>query len=145
MATLPEKPLAGAKILSLDDRLRFCKICTNRKLDFNTGIVCNLTGAKPAFEHTCSTFALDEPEAQRLVALEKAGEEEEMRGAGTSLERKGMKMGVFGGVVMIVIALVWFFAGLAGGRIFFYPPVLFVIGVSALIKGLANGNIAGNK
>src|SRR5260370_33128427 len=32
--------------------------------------------------------------------------------------------GVLGGVLMIVIAIVWFVVGLAGGRIFFYPPVL---------------------
>ncbi|HZY80158.1 MAG TPA: hypothetical protein VFE50_11590 [Cyclobacteriaceae bacterium] len=131
--------------LSLDDRLRFCKICTNRKLDFNTGLVCSLTSVKPAFEQTCPSFSLDEPEAHRLVALEKAGEEEEDRGGSTTLEGKGIKMGVLGGIIMAVIAVVWFFAGLAADRIFFYPPILFVIGVYAIIKGLANGNIAGNK
>ena len=37
---------------------------------------------------------------------------------------------------MIVIAVVWFVAGLAGGRIFFYPPVLLIIGIVAVAKGL---------
>jgi hypothetical protein len=44
--------------------------------------------------------------------------------------------GVLGGVLMVVIAVVWFVAGLAGGRIFFYPPVLLIIGIVAVIKGL---------
>jgi len=50
---------------------------------------------------------------------------------------------VLGGV--IVIAVVWFFGGLAAGIIFFYPPILFVIGIAALIHGLATGNFAGNR
>jgi hypothetical protein len=37
---------------------------------------------------------------------------------------------------MMVIAVVWFVLGLMGGIIFFYPPILFVIGIAALIKGI---------
>lgn len=44
--------------------------------------------------------------------------------------------GVIGGMLMMIIALVWFFAGLAGGIIFFYPPILFVIGIAAFVKGI---------
>jgi hypothetical protein len=43
--------------------------------------------------------------------------------------------GVIGGVLMMVIAVVWFIVGLAGGIIFFYPPILFVIGIVAIVKG----------
>jgi hypothetical protein len=43
--------------------------------------------------------------------------------------------GVVGGILMILIALVWFVVGLAGGIIFFYPPILAVIGFVAIIKG----------
>ncbi|HMJ69103.1 MAG TPA: hypothetical protein VK508_09410 [Cyclobacteriaceae bacterium] len=132
--------------LTLDEQLRYCKICTNRKMDFNTGLVCSLTMAKPTFDVKCVTFNLDEPEAQRLVALEKAATEEEATTSGVfSMEQKGIKKGVLGGIAMIAIALVWFFVGLAADRIFFYPPVLFVIGIYALIKGLADGNVAGGK
>jgi hypothetical protein len=101
---------------------------------------------KPAFDIQCTTFKLDEPEAQRLVALEKAAMDEETatRG-GFSIEQKGVRKGMLGGIAMIAIALVWFFVGLAADRIFFYPPILFVIGVYALIKGLATGNVAGEK
>jgi hypothetical protein len=47
----------------------------------------------------------------------------------------GVNAGVVGGLVMILIAVVWFVAGLAVGIIFFYPPILAVIGVIAIIKG----------
>jgi hypothetical protein len=44
--------------------------------------------------------------------------------------------GLWGGVAMMVIAAVWFVLGLYGGRIFFYPPILFVLGLAAMIKGM---------
>jgi hypothetical protein len=47
-----------------------------------------------------------------------------------------LNAGVIGGVLMMLIAVAWFVAGLAAGRIFFYPPILLVIGVVAVIKGL---------
>jgi hypothetical protein len=43
--------------------------------------------------------------------------------------------GVAGGVLMMLIAVVWLVVGLACGRIFFYPPILFVIGIVAIVKG----------
>ncbi len=60
-------------------------------------------------------------------------------------EKKGIKAGVLGGLIMIVIALIWFFAGLDAGYIYYYPPILFVIGLYALIKGLISGNFVGKK
>jgi len=50
-----------------------------------------------------------------------------------------MNAGVIGGVLMILIAVIWFVAGLAGGIIFFYPPILAVIGLIAIGKGLMGG------
>jgi hypothetical protein len=46
-----------------------------------------------------------------------------------------MNAGIVGGLLMILIAVVWFVVGLAFGIIFFYPPILAVIGVIAIIKG----------
>ena len=44
--------------------------------------------------------------------------------------------GVAGGVLMMIIAVVWFIAGLALiNRAFIYPPILFVIGIIAIVKG----------
>jgi hypothetical protein len=43
---------------------------------------------------------------------------------------------VIGGVITMLVAVVWFFGGLAAGYIFFYPPVMFVLGLIAVIKGL---------
>jgi hypothetical protein len=43
---------------------------------------------------------------------------------------------VFTGILMMAGAAVWFFGGLAAGYIFFYPPVLFLVGIGTVVKGL---------
>jgi hypothetical protein len=44
---------------------------------------------------------------------------------------------VIGGGLTMIIAVVWFVVGLVAlGFIFFYPPVLFVLGLAATINGL---------
>ena len=42
-----------------------------------------------------------------------------------------------------MIAAVWFGVAWEYGWIFFYPPILFVIGLYAFIKGIVTGNISG--
>ena len=58
-------------------------------------------------------------------------------------EKKGIEKGMMGGIVMMVLAAVWFFGGYAMGIIFFYPPILFLFGLFAFAKGLFTGNVAG--
>jgi hypothetical protein len=43
---------------------------------------------------------------------------------------------VASGFVMIIAAIAWFVGGLLWlNRIFFYPPVLLILGIAAIIKG----------
>ncbi len=61
------------------------------------------------------------------------------------MAKKGIDNGVLGGLGMIALSVVWFFAGFfLLNRIFFYPIILFVFGIYAVIKGLATGNFRGN-
>jgi hypothetical protein len=60
-------------------------------------------------------------------------------------EKKGIAKGVLGGFAMMAIAVVWFVAGWAVGYIFFYPPILFLIGLYATLKGVFTGNLAGEE
>jgi hypothetical protein len=41
-----------------------------------------------------------------------------------------------GGLVAMAIAVIWFFGGLFFGVCFFYPPILFVLGAIAVVRGL---------
>ncbi len=47
--------------------------------------------------------------------------------------------GVIGGILMMAIAAVWFFLGLAADRIFIYLPILFCIGFVSMVKGFTGG------
>ncbi|MFT5617355.1 MAG: hypothetical protein ACI85I_000572 [Arenicella sp.] len=46
---------------------------------------------------------------------------------------------------MIAIAIVWFVLGYMAGYIFYYPPILFLVGVFALVKGVIERNVSGKK
>lgn len=56
-----------------------------------------------------------------------------------SIEGRVFNSGMAGGALAMVIAVVWFVVGLAADRIFIYPPILFVIGLVAVFKGLFEG------
>ncbi len=50
----------------------------------------------------------------------------------------GINAGIGGGMLMMLLAVIWFFGALIlADRIFLYPPILFVLGLIAVFKGLA--------
>jgi hypothetical protein len=50
----------------------------------------------------------------------------------------------YGGLLVIGVAAVWFLAGLAAGLIFYYPPILVVVGLVALVIGITKRGVRGN-
>ena len=47
---------------------------------------------------------------------------------------------VIGGLVVMLVAVGWFVAGLAADVIFFYPPVRFILRMITVVKGImSNG------
>ena len=133
--------------MTKEQQMQFCKVCTNRHFDPASGIVCKLTLKKPDFLDKCEKFIVDN---ETINALKRQIEQSKVRerdnsGGFFDIEKKGIRKGVLGGIIIIVIAVGWFFLGLATDRIFFYPPVLAIIGIVAIIKGLADGNFVGEK
>ncbi len=47
---------------------------------------------------------------------------------------------ILGGIACMVGAVVWFGVGLALDRLFFYPPILFVLGIVAVCRGVYQAN-----
>ena len=132
--------------MTLEERLQFCRACTNRKMNPAIGLVCSLNDEKPQFEGNCADFNMDPVEAERLTRLQQDAEyEEETSGGFFGAEQRGIQKGVMGVLAMIAIAIVWFVVGWQMGYIYFYPPILLCIGIYALVKGLIKGNISGNK
>ncbi len=62
---------------------------------------------------------------------------------GFGWEQRGWDAGMMGGLTMMAIAALWLVAGLYFGRIFFYPVILFIIGLVGFFRGLFTGNISG--
>lgn len=86
---------------------------------------------------------VEKPVARKLDVRKKTSRGRRSSGPRVSFEEGwfgSINAGVAGGVLMMIIAAVWFFVGLAADRIFFYPPVLFVIGIGAIFKGLTGGD-----
>ena len=124
----------------------FCGRCINYQFSLDQGLLCKLTQKKPDFIDECSSFVLDSDREQRQLNEQKRLDALEARSAENEAfapEKKGVQKGIIGGIIMIAIAIIWFFVGLAAGYIFFYPPILFIIGIYALIKGLLQGNFMG--
>ena len=71
----------------------------------------------------------DEEEERRRRRRRRNQEALQKGGVGTP------KASIGGGIAMMVGAVVWFCDGLAFDRIFFYPPILFVFGIVAVVKG----------
>ena len=55
-----------------------------------------------------------------------------------SLEGRIFNGSTVGGAVAMLVAVVWFVVGFFAGWVFFYPPILFVIGLVGFIRGLVN-------
>jgi hypothetical protein len=50
-----------------------------------------------------------------------------------------------GGLIVVGLAVVWFLGGLAAGLIFYYPPVLLILGVIALVVGSNQRGLRGEE
>lgn len=110
----------------------------------------------PAVEELPEVLPADEGDAARYgLRAEKPGPEarrprrrrprrlDVRRYDSDSAPKGGFRYSVLGGLIMMAGAVVWFGLGLAFGILFWYPPILFVLGAIAFIKGLASGNVAG--
>jgi len=52
------------------------------------------------------------------------------------LEQRAFDAGILGGLALMAISVAWFVGGLFFGIIFYYPPILFIIGIAAMIRGV---------
>jgi len=130
--------------MTRQEQLAYCRICHNKEMSAQ-GLICKLTQAKADFDPVCENFDLDEVAQAKREARERELAASEADNDFFAAEKKGLKGGVLGGLAMIVIAVVWFVVGYQAGYIYFYPPILFVIGLVGLIKGLIDGNASGEK
>ncbi|MFD0860857.1 hypothetical protein ACFQ1M_01445 [Sungkyunkwania multivorans] len=52
---------------TLEERLSLCKVCLNKKVDFNKGLLCGLSLEKPAFTTFCESYEEDTKAIEKLA------------------------------------------------------------------------------
>ena len=57
-------------------------------------------------------------------------------GGAFELEKSALNAGAMGGIGIMALAAVWFVGGYAAGYIFYYPPILFLIGLASTLKAV---------
>lgn len=89
--------------MNINERLTYCAICQNRKIDLKTGLLCSLTNKKPEFEDTCDKFIKDEKEAERKLKLKLAGAGNARAQSGSLHPKKNINYGIFLTILGIII------------------------------------------
>lgn len=127
--------------MSRSHTIKYCEKCTKRSFSPKSGIICSLTEAPADFIDTCPTYEEDEKEARMIAMVQEDKINEQKKREPFRMEKSVLNGGIVGGILAMVGATVWFFvAYIYMDIIFFYPPVLFVIGVISLVKGIAKRN-----
>ena len=117
--------------MTLKERLEFCTICENRKVDYKTGLVCNLTNEKPSFENNCEFFKKDEEEAERKLKMKLDAAGNARSQYGSLNPQKNINYGVF---LIVAGALILLISFIIGGVILFG-------GISFLIRGFSQKKV----
>ncbi|AIY14106.1 MULTISPECIES: hypothetical protein [Cellulophaga] len=126
--------------MTREEQLVFCKKCTNRTLDMQQGMLCNLTGLKADFAPTCSNYTLDTSIEERLND-DKHLQREDMitlvsdENLAKIKAEQNLPAAIFGGICAGIIgALLWAVITTATG----YQIGFMAIGIGAMV-GLATG------
>lgn len=51
--------------MTKEERLKYCSVCKNKKLDFDRGLLCSLTDEAPTFEVECENIQVDVEEQEK--------------------------------------------------------------------------------
>jgi hypothetical protein len=93
----------------------------------------------PTYMPPAYTLERSEPKPQQQAAPKSYGMKFEYKAKEqqTKPGGSGLHPGVVMGLLMMGGATIWFFVALGAGWIFFYPPILFVLGLVRFVYGLA--------
>lgn len=122
--------------MTREQRLEFCNKCTNRAFNPKSGVTCKLTGALADFENSCESFQLDNQREKEIELKKHAAAYDNSQGSGINA-RSIANGGMGGGIAFIAIGVAWLIGGLFINRIFFYPIIMIVAGIIALVRGIS--------
>ena len=121
-------------------QLGYCKQCKLREFSKLEGVICSLTGHKATFEDECPEYQIDQNIAERNREIEEERLQDLKSSDTLGLSMFGIKNQILAGALAIIGSVVWFIAGASADIIFFYPPILFILGLATLIQGVVTSN-----
>lgn len=115
--------------LSLEEKREWCKTCTNRKVDYSQGLLCNLTNAIPDFDKVCPSYNKEEkqtvPSDNQHISMQLSREQEEKL-----LAEQNFNFAIIAGLIASIIgALIWAVVTVSTG----YQIGFMALGVGALV------------
>lgn len=102
-------------MLTQQQRLEFCRKCTNRKFNPAQGLLCNLSGAKPDFAESCENYNNDiavvdtsYAESESVITTEDARARVSEEQMAAFKEEQNLKLALGTGIIVcLVCALLW--------------------------------------
>jgi len=126
-------------MLSRQQQLQYCNICKNRKKTPDSVIVCQLTDKKADFSDSCEYYEKDSQLMEANMIRRRNIRKQKLRSDFVfGLDRIGIKNGIVAGILLLFIGIIWLIVGINFGYIFWYPTILILMGVTALIIGVFN-------
>ena len=124
-------------------QLHFCSVCINRQPDAGTKIVCSLNINIAGMEDMCPSYSVNKEAARKMkhdsLYTEDVDDERPI------IDKKPVIKGILGGGIIIVTAIVWFFAMLDANIVYVGAAALIITGIVIILRGLAEGNVIGRK
>lgn len=125
--------------MTKEERLQYCRICSNRKMDIKKGLICSLSGDFGNFENKCIDFTEDPIEKSRKLELELAAAgSNEVGDSKNAIKNKQM-----GGLIFVVGLLITIITHLAAPALGFFIVAYgtIIYGAKQYIKGVEQEKI----
>ena len=131
--------------MNREERLKSCKVCLKRKMDFEQGLVCSLTGKRADFENECADFEKDEKVELRIDDTEGLAKNEIVNKLNPEVFEKikseqNFKKGMtFGLLAAIIGAVLWAVITVVTGFQIGYMAIAIGAGVGLAIRYFGKG------
>lgn len=127
-------------MLSRQQQLQFCKVCKKRKFSPDQGIICQITEQRAVFKDSCADFERDSHLIQMNQIRREESRKRKLKADFTfGLDKFGIKNGIVAGILLLIAGSTWLIVGLTYGLIYWYPLILILMGITAIIIGIVNG------
>lgn len=125
--------------MTREERLESCRVCQNRKLDWNIGLVCKLTERVADFEGKCESFILDEEEKEYILARDLAAAGDNTVGDSADFEKNKKQGGLILSIGLLITAVSLLVANQLGFSIITTGTIIY--GAIQYLKGVKQEKI----